>query len=1450
MGTGVVGQGVDAASSAIQNIPFLKKVEQYGQTHFIDPAAEGIANYQVNPGAGTAFGAAGGVAQSAFNVLPYTALATNAATAGINTAAGASDAYVNDKNIPSGIEKSILGNNQDVAGGMGVTNPIEKAAINLGVQSLAFNPRGVVGGISNLRNLSGDAGSLAKNAGTLYDSAKMVAGLAHPGEAPNTPETPSASDIKTAVNQQLEPSPGIISVNPDKIQEAHSNVHDIIQKTTQPGTMTDIAKPSPGEPPVQTISQSPVQSGFDGISAPLQKAPVPAEAPPVPPVQAESPPTPPEPISQPQTAPAIPSAVEQAQEPAPVPVNIPHVSTPVEDAPVPPKGSEVVPPAPETAPTGRIDVSKFVGEGLNSGMNPASYYEKRMASLGMTPEEIQQVFDHVKANTPEGSVMGFKYRNGEDGKYNAEDIIDALHERNSSITKGHAYHGQTFGTAPETAPVTPEPTKIAQETPVEGQNTAPGDKPLAPNTVKQALENSGLSSEDQASIQAKMNKGNKVNLEQTQNMAKATTDALDDKGVATKYSSEQTLDTPQKIYEALEASKRLSGLDDPASEEARMNIYNSLAEASSKSGLNLRALQVLWQDMSPEMKVNATLRSVTKAAEKAFGDDKARINEFNTPENQKAVGDKLGSFVSKDTSLDAEMQSVRGKVANAKNDPSSVTKADTKALQSEYNDVAARKAANADDTIDYVKSIVPPNKTLGDTVSGYIRNSMLSGLSGRGRHFLGTAINSVDSSLSSSLSGLIGGAYNALKKSPGALRDSGPTLMDLGRGLMKVPGQVAADYRASSGIPDVEGVGKALKSQNSGSMANNAGNLEAYGKSAFSRGLGALVKAPGHIAEGIQSGTLRSLVRQEGQKAGLTGDALDRYTELGSINPDSSIQAKATEAAATVNNLNDNPVSKALTTLNEKVIAPVVGKPLATANNPFARFTGAKFWNDLTDRNVLANFGKMVYHAATGNTQGFVDQLSKTVVHGGEAAALSYLAAQAGLLTTTDANGKSYDGLYLHVGNAYVPVSSLGAVGVNMLLGYSAYTAYKNSQDGQDAATNMVNTGNTFAKSFSGAEGTSNITGSGDSLIKAITDAGTTPAKGAADLASMATGAAIPSIAGDINSIENNSPLNPTGEAADTSVTDPNSKSGKAKDYLSSAVAAFENKFPNLGVNPGFNSQQLPRVPGEASQSFVDRVTQGNHTSPQQEAAAASDAATVSSSYKHFQDMGVFTPDIRKILDPASQKIYDSMSKGGTVSPKEVTALTDSIAKGASTKGDSRFLSDGNYAANLTALRIASDKADANPMTTQKTLNDFTAQIARGVVYLNNKVPYSLIKQYDTTAVSDWRNMGNPKSSAYDPTTYQALWNLDSELAKGGGSLDPNDPSGNKYSLKAAGAGSGRRGGAQPTNAIHSLLTLKGPNLSKITGKTSAPVAMPNIVRTAPGSLIKMRSISVGRAKA
>ena len=232
-----------------------------------------------------------------------------------------------------------------------------------------------------------------------------------------------------------------------------------------------------------------------------------------------------------------------------------------------------------------------------------------------------------------------------------------------------------------------------------------------------------------------------------------------------------------------------------------------------------------------------------------------------------------------------------------------------------------------------------------------------------------------------------------------------------------------------------------------------------------------------------------------------------------------------------------------------------------------------------------------------------------------------------------------------------------------------------------------------------------------------------------------------------------------------------------------------------------------------------------------------------------LSDNGALTDNVRNILDDATKGIFDKAKAGKTVQPSDMDKLLKGMTKNVDATKPSRFLSDGDYESNLAVLKAKQQLLKADPTTTQDELDNYDMQVKRGQVAKDGKVAYGTIKGYGKTSLSEWRDMGDPKSDAYDQATYDKLYAYDVALSKAGVSGNNTSPDITKYSPKAPPKGhSGSGSASAKSNTLNSTPSFSTVNLSGLAPeKISAAAAIPTIQQIKPGDLIKKRAISVSK---
>lgn len=177
--------------------------------------------------------------------------------------------------------------------------------------------------------------------------------------------------------------------------------------------------------------------------------------------------------------------------------------------------------------------------------------------------------------------------------------------------------------------------------------------------------------------------------------------------------------------------------------------------------------------------------------------------------------------------------------------------------------------------------------------------------------------------------------------------------------------------------------------------------------------------------------------------------------------------------------------------------------------------------------------------------------------------------------------------------------------------------------------------------------------------------------------------------------------------------------------------------------------------------------------------------------FKQLAGYGVLRDkNLSQLIDPELAK---RISSGQQLTPQEVTKVQKSVTKGINATEDSNWRESGDYATDKAALQVKLQMLDADPTTKPSEKAQYQTQIKRDDVLEQNSIPYDDLKLYESTGLSEWRSMGDPKSDNYDPDTYQKLWTMDQLMAQGGASYETDDPTKQKYSAKQAGSGGRRR---------------------------------------------------------
>jgi len=726
---------------------------------------------------------------------------------------------------------------------------------------------------------------------------------------------------------------------------------------------------------------------------------------------------------------------------------------------------------------------------------------------------------------------------------------------------------------------------------------------------------------------------------------------------------------------------------------------------------------------------------------------------------------------------------------------------------------------NNGEMVNYYNGLMP-GRTMGEKVSDWTRTAMLSSPAGR-LHALGsTAMNVLDKGPKDAVAAGLGKVHNFFAAPEKAVRDTGMDVGKVVKGAITGTKQTANESKGNFLVDNAE---KMMKDGSNG----NSSQMNAFSGGPIKKFVNAATHTHSNLTQGIIDSEVARDARVEGMQQDLSGEELDNYTNARAAQQSPLMKQRADQVHLVLNNLNDNPISRGIARAAGAFGNGTVGTIIKNQIAPFPKFVGGHMWNSITDKNVVAAGLKILGKAVTGKTttQGLIDDMANFGIEGAKAYGLGWVLTQNGVLTNKDAKGKTYDGVYLHIGDRYIPATTLGFLAPSIILGNAAYNGF--NTDPKDVKGNFVDhlgktvattLGNAF-KAYSGAD----VFGAGDTLAKPFNAAfaGGGPADPAqlAKLGSNIVNQNIPAGTGDVNAVLNNGlgPIpafnNPTHEAAATTVTKLNPDTGHQKtDPLATAAASIQNKIP-------FASQGLPRQAGVASADVTDKILHSDReTGTEVKAAATAKTLADQTAADKAGD----------IPDPNGN--YNKV-KGDTFE----TAVQARIDRGEYDKASAGL-----------QQKLDSFKGDNN--VAKKTVTDLQTKIKElGVLKAGNWDP-SIIDTYKSTTNGDWQKMGDPNSDTYDPKTFDMLWQYDSQLAKAGASGDPHDPTNTKYTAKAAGKG---RGGSGSTagGGIGSLVQLNKVSLGNLAPQKITNATMPMVAPAQPGSLIKARAISVSKTR-
>lgn len=937
-----------------------------------------------------------------------------------------------------------------------------------------------------------------------------------------------------------------------------------------------------------------------------------------------------------------------------------------------------------------------------------------------------------------------------------------------------------------------------------------------------------------------------VNLEDAQNAAKEYLNRMDDPEIMTRFSDGVRVDDPTSFYTALNAIKRLERINTPEAQQGIRNAIDSMAEYAAESGRGLRTVQVLFDDMPAAMKVDYLTRKLSKAGADLTDNDRAQ----------------LAGFIQQADNATAQVRALEDRARTLLEDGSVTNGNITPELQAQVRQLseAIQKASLEKEAVsgqafrDYQRHLdgeVPFGKKAGDVG----RTLMLSAPSGRIFDVISTTSTAADDMLTRGVSNLIGKGVNAVTGA-GNVQDTFANPRQLAKGVAEGARRIGRSFKGDDFVEDFLGEAK----RSTRGDINTGGGI-------VRRTVRSLVETPTNLTRGLRNDQLYREGMQEAAKQGLTGDARKAYAELRTLVPTSKQLDAAVDAQMRANMLHENGASRMLNSLARSLdsnkalggwLAPLIRNQIA----PFTSWLGGNLNRTFTDKNVLYNASHALVEAKRGNVQGVIDDVSKLAVNSAQAYAVGALLTQAGIITTEDANGDDYAGLYFHIGDRYIPVAAAGTVAVPIILGNAFEQASREAaEDGSGASAFanalVVNTlKNAGVASVFGGE--NNLQSTVSALAKGQADVADTGVKFVGDFVRQY----IPSLTGDVNAFLNMTDLNPTGEAAQTKVLTANPDDNANKqDPFATELAKTLNRVP-------FASQGLARDEGKLAQDPIDRMFKGSR---ENEGMVAEREAEQSLKDRKAQlekdgvptkadDITAFAKsgDYDKAIAGAEYRLAEMEADDSTPASRKAD-VRDQIEKykleqdGVPTteEGLKARLEEGNYEKAVRGLEYKYNKIKDDKDTAQSTKDDLQREIGRVKIYDEGNYTPQVVQAYQSRSEDDggvgvtaWRDMMN----SGDPVLVEAaeqLAELDKKL------LDAGHVKKAKYYWGKGGRG-GSGGGRGGKNSIVTSIATNDQNFSikplkKAEANSTPKSAIPEVELVKNYDTSKLKKIKVSK---
>jgi hypothetical protein len=680
--------------------------------------------------------------------------------------------------------------------------------------------------------------------------------------------------------------------------------------------------------------------------------------------------------------------------------------------------------------------------------------------------------------------------------------------------------------------------------------------------------------------------------------------------IATHSTQRAVLQTPQDVFDASALMRRMYEVakDDPASIAARNNLAEAIAEFGTKAGQGTN----IMADVTANLPADAKASIIQKTLTKLWSDNPDKMPvQLQSVSGQSAVQSTLTDYIEQGEGFQKQIEALQGDLntlAEKGTGPEDVAQAHE--LGSQLKTLELQSQIKNAEAATFYDGLTPKSSVTERMAQG-ARTSMLSAMSGRLNNGINVAGNSAYETLRGQIQGVIGKVINAASPSKNAL-DTGlinsRSLSGAADGAKRVGaefknGQLVDDlgstiWNKSGG--DLHDANKILGASNG--SGGNGNLLQRVGNKAGNL-VKAAVTAPRNIFGGaMKDSALLRLSRQEGMAMGKTGDELDAYAAAKSYVPSDTVMQKAQaiqdQVAHTNKNAFTDQIDKWFNTKGASGNAKGIGGLIKNAIIPFAKFPTTMLYNTLTDRNIVADAAHFAVSAKKRDVDGITRAISGAVIDG-SGGALGWHLAHNGFITNKDSNGHSDGGLYMHFGNRSIPLGLLG-VGAESIMGGASMALASAEKGGNGLEHFIKGIGDTVLNTFEMAGGQS-IVGADNPALSSVQNL-VTGKKGSnipdtlATVGAQEAGQFMPAATGDVNSVINMTPLDPSHDAALTKVT-----KGASGQLLNNGTPSTAKDIPSSAVNTLINTVplasqlMLPRNPNVAAVDPIDRLTRGSH---------------------------------------------------------------------------------------------------------------------------------------------------------------------------------------------------------------------------------------------------------------